>query len=452
LISVSPGGVFAQAGGRAAVIAKQQIRAELAASITDGKLSRIEQRSILLKGKKVLSPDQLRGLLATTNRLVGSTSHIPGEISEDIFDEQSFEKIGRATLTRTNSKEYADTAAYEESLKAADEPLKIDASPFKEEIVPIQPAKPLSTMTPVQQFQKDCNDCDNDYDAGCGEEVGDCGSLPAYECKLFNYMPMLYSDVMSNISLTTSVDAFKGPMDLDNTNGNFGINFAFNSGIPVFKQRGVGIQVGTSGVLSDFHGTNFTGSTIRQQNFTTVGIYRRNPSMARGVNFGFAFDWLRDQYYASVDMSQWRVQLSYELNSYEEVGILACIPNDGETVVLGNGVSERFKPVAYGNLFYTRNWKSGRSLTGWIGVAEEPGAFIFGGSGRIPLTERLALVGNLNYVLPSASGVGGQDEEMWNMSMGIELRPSPMTRRCGSSRFAPLFSLANNGTFAIRRY
>ena len=60
---------------------------------------------------------------------------------------------------------------------------------------------------------------------------------------------------------------------------------------------------------------------------------------------------------------------------------------------------------------------------------------------------------NLNYVLPSASGEAGQDEEMWNVSMGIELTPRWSTNHCrNASNYAPLFPLANNGTFAVRRF
>jgi hypothetical protein len=55
--------------------------------------------------------------------------------------------------------------------------------------------------------------------------------------------------------------------------------------------------------------------------------------------------------------------------------------------------------------------------------------------------------------LPNISGEGGQDEELWAVSLGIELTPRPRTNRCGSaSPYAPLFPLANNGSFGVRRY
>jgi len=438
------GDVLAQSSGRAAVAAKQKVRTAMVRALADGKLTRIERHSIMLKGKAALSPSELANLQSTLDRAASRTSAVPEVEEQSPLVSQLMETAGLADRESVEADDRAETVAYMRSLQAAN-----GESPFKEEtpegeaVESPRPIQPIPTDDPVEQFNQYCNECIDE----CSEPIDSCGGGFS-----FGGMPVLCGDAWQNLRLTTSIDAFKGPMDLDNTNGNFGINFGINSGIAAVRRFGVGIQAGTSGVISDFHGTNFTGATTRQQNFTTVGIYRRNPFQARGVNFGFAYDWLHDKYYASFDMSQWRVKLSYELNPFEEFGLVAAIPNDGETVTLGDSTLERFKPVAYGNLFYTRHWSSGSSLTTWIGIAEEPGEFIFGGSGRIAMTERLSLVGNLNYVLPSASGVGGQDEEMWNVSIGIELRPGRMARECGNNRFAPLFSLANNGTFAIRRY
>jgi hypothetical protein len=55
-------------------------------------------------------------------------------------------------------------------------------------------------------------------------------------------------------------------------------------------------------------------------------------------------------------------------------------------------------------------------------------------------------------VLPSASDVRGQDEEMWNVSLGIEITLGHGRNHCLARGLAPMFPLANNGTFAVRRF
>ena len=47
--------------------------------------------------------------------------------------------------------------------------------------------------------------------------------------------------------------------------------------------------------------------------------------------------------------------------------------------------------------------------------------------------------------------LGGQDEEMWNVSLGLELIPGRCGNRCRDHRFTALFPLADNGSFAVKR-
>lgn len=342
----------------------------------------------------------------------------------------------------------AKTASFEELAEPRDADLAKPTdqeNPFHEEALPevFQPMDDATLAFPEGlEGYEDCEDCEG------GEMLGGCGLFPGGPAASVCYLP--------DIRLSTSVEAFKGPLDLDNRNGNFGLQFAVNAGFPLAKRLGIGVQAGTSGVLSDFQGTQFTGSTIRSQNFTTVGLFQRVPLGARRLKWGFAFDWLYDDYYSSLQMSQWRVKLGYELNCCNEIGISARIPNDGDLAKLGDGIEqpyfERFKPVAQGLFYYNHSWATGPSTTAWLGIVDEPGEMIFGGDARLPLTCSWALVGNFNYVLPSASGAAGQDEEMWNVSIGIEFTPGWIGNHSLVKKFSPMFPLANNGTFAIRRY
>lgn len=53
---------WAQRSGRSVVAGRQQVRAALAVAMADGKLTAVEQYSILQKGKKLLSPVELQDL------------------------------------------------------------------------------------------------------------------------------------------------------------------------------------------------------------------------------------------------------------------------------------------------------------------------------------------------------------------------------------------------------
>lgn len=258
------------------------------------------------------------------------------------------------------------------------------------------------------------------------------------------------------IQFSATADAFQGPMDLDGINGNFGVRFAVNAALPLSRAYGIGVQAGTSGGMSDFHGTQFTGSRIRSQNFTTVGLFQRLCLGQGAVKYGFAFDWLFDDYYANFTLSQWRVKLGWEVSPVAEIGLWASIPNDGDDALLGAGTEyptvDYFKPFAQGNLYWTRCWLNGTTTTAYVGIAAEPGEWVFGGNARIPMGGSLAVVGNLHYILPSADGWAGQEEEVWNLGLGFEWTPGPCANQCCVGKFSPLFRLADNGTMAVRRY
>ena len=459
--------VFAQRSGRSVAAARQQVRAALLVAIADDKLSPLEERSILRKGKRLLTPAELAGLrrkldVLSAEQEASPTLASPTVAGKDRIEQnapdKSVEPIAQTAVTAAGKKELAESVAYNEPADSGDEPVdQADEGgvPASEEN-PFQDEQPLESPSQLQDLTTMAAEDFPTVAETYGEIAADCGMLAGCFGNFFEGFDAGCCDDTTLISLSTTVDAFKGPMDLDNRNGNFGLQFGVNAGFPLAKRLGIGVQAGTSGVLSDFHGTQFTGSEIRAQNFTTVGLYHRIPLGGAQLKYGFAFDWLYDDYFADLKMSQWRVKLAYDLTPCSEIGIWSCIPDEGDTVRLGvvgaRQTFERFKPVAQGNLYFSRCLGNGTALTGWIGLAEEPGQFVFGGDARIPISPQWSFVGNFNYVLPSASDVRGQDEEMWNVSMGIEFTLGRGRNHCLTRRFAPMFPLANNGTFAIRRY
>ena len=424
--------VAAKPTGRMAVAGRHQIRAELIAAMADGKLSERERKSILVKAKQLLTPNDLHSLefRQTLSRLSArNKTPLPPKTHKDTPNNGE-DKPAEAKQPEAKQPDRSDTKRVTQAtLMVPDSKKPASGKPASGKSANGKPASGKPAKTVSFDESATLGSKENPF----REETPDKG----YEEETFTLMDdptvlfeegravlddfnAFYAESWRHVAFSTSVDAFKGPLDLDNLNGNFGFQFGVNGGFPVAKQLGIGIQLGTSAVLSDLHGSQFTGSTIRNQSFTTVGLFQRNPLRARRLNWGFAFDWLVDDYYAKLDMTQWRVKLGYELSRCNEIGIWATIPDDGDNARLDHGdeviTNERFKPVAQGVLYQHRYWAGGTTTTAWIGIVEEPGEFVFGADARVPFGSRMSLFGNFNYVLPSSNGTPGR------------------TRRCGTCR------------------
>ena len=172
------------------------------------------------------------------------------------------------------------------------------------------------------------------------------------------------------------------------------------------------------------------------------------------LTWGFAYDWLFDNYYDDFNFGQWRVKAAWEFNPCDEVGILTTLPEHGSTGTIPNffGTVDvlNFRPITQGYVYWRHTWDNNASLTGRFGVAERPGEFVFGGESRVPLTKNLALTGDFSYIRPdTGGGPVGQTQEVWNVSVGIEIVLGGIGRGC-ASRFQPFLPVANNGSMAVR--
>jgi len=450
---------FAQGDQRAVVVGRQRIQADLNAAIADGRLTRIEQYDILLNARDSLSDADLLILQRTMDRLgeeyAAPSRSLREELAERIGREnKSSDQTISARTTRAGSIDGKDasatdpnateTVAYEQPSELlgssnGDASLVSRENPFQEE--DLQPTAETGSADSEVFF--------DDPAVGCGPWGGGGRfGLLAHPFVLVQCLPL-------DVRFSTAIESFKGPMDLDNQNGNFGTSFAVNAGVLVLKRWGVGIQGGASDILSNFHGTRLTGEEIRSQNFTTVGLFQRVPFGDGKVKWGFAYDWLHDDYFDSITLGQWRVKLAYELNCVSEIGIWANIPERGDNAWIDDGDeqnhSERFESVAQGNFYLRHFWENGAETTHWLGLAEKPGGFIIGSSGRIPMGNYLSLIGNFNYIAPNEDGVNGQDKEMWQMAIGIEITPGGRTHGWRDQASTPVLPLANNAAFAVRR-
>ncbi len=437
---------------RQLVAARETIRAELATALSHGELTRLDQYRILLHAKEILPPEDVQGLARTMDRLARSNRSTPAAGVDQAAGQVSDDRAVPAGYTAppdspTNYGELAIAPKPGEPLSAA------SGNPFREEVPGDQKAmttvreefpdqKPMTAMDADSMFE--------DYEAGL---LSGDGSF-AENCE------SVWHQTWSNLSMFGAVEAFKGPIDLFAPNGNFGFGFGFNAGIPLAYKWGVGVQAGMSTTETDFQGS-FDSSAIdtptsksRNQMFTTIGLFQRLPFHGTTVLWGFTHDWLQDDYYANMRFAQWRVKLGVEWSPCNETGIWAAMPDHGVSVPLSYGPDQPyttvdFRPMAQGNLYWRHMWSSGLTTTAQVGVAQEPCNFIFGGEARMPVCDRLSLVGNFNYVMPRGAGLLGQYDEMWNVTLGFEFIPGGVHHHMGY-RFAPVLPVGDNGNFAIR--
>jgi len=252
-----------------------------------------------------------------------------------------------------------------------------------------------------------------------------------------------------DISAFYNYSAFKGPLDLDGLNGNFGSRVGVFGSVPVYAPLGIAAQLGSSYGWYDWKGTLYTGDGDRTQNFNTAGLFQRT---AFGLNYGATYDWLLDDYYADFHFEQVRAAVSYNLNPCNEIGVWAAMPTRKDSATLGvPPVNNTFEPVLQGNLFWRKVWNNHATTNTFIGWCEEPSDFSFGSSVQFPLNDCVAVNGGLQYIWPGSGSNTGREEEIWTISLGLVFYPGTATSAATSS-LRPLLAMPDNGNFAIRRH
>jgi hypothetical protein len=259
---------------------------------------------------------------------------------------------------------------------------------------------------------------------------------------------------LDDLSLFLGLDGSKAPEDLG-INANFGLRGAVNWGLPLWEEHGLGLQVGSAinysqtavRVLRSVDGTR-----DRTQVFTTVGLFQRT---AFGLNWGLVYDFLDERYYEGLDLSQWRGQVGYALDDRNEVGIWGTLHDRGDHGTVA-GESFHLRSITQGNFYWRHIWCNEMVTRIWAGIAEEHGRFVlvapgntpvhhpfvFGADLYVPITDRLSLWGEANFITPNDTGTV-------TATLGFAFYPGAGAKRTVRSLFAPLLPLANNATFAV---
>lgn len=290
-------------------------------------------------------------------------------------------------------------------------------------------------------------------DESCGQCCDPCG--PCYMKRFGGYLSSSAADgaFCENLSLFTGKQGFKGPVD-QGLNGDFGYHAGGNWSFPLLPSMGVGFQIGGNLIASDFEGRSGPLGHRRFQFFGTMGVFRRAVG-GRGFQGGAVVDYLRDDFYIQMDLTQVRAQASYQY-CYHEVGFWGAFQGNTSTH-RGSFFPDEplqtfsFQATSQYNAFYRYQFCNGTYCRTWAGLSDH-GDGIFGSDATVYISPKVGLLATYNYLLPRDGGdVPLNVKESWNLTIALVWYPG--YKKCDSwtNPYRPLFYVADNGWFFVRQ-
>ncbi len=398
------------ASNRAPLMSPGFIDSLIDVAMRDGMLDRSEREMIMGQAERGLTPRQVADLTARLNSLPTSTA-ARVQLGQPVA-------IGADTSAAAT----INTISLEE--------------PAQEEPVPAPrvAAKPAASGGAASSCSKKCG-------------VDSCSSC-----------------LLDNFYVFSVVDAWRGPLD-GNQSNNFGGRIGFNGGVPLVRACGIGAQMGMSYGAYDAHGrfdlaAETETSAVEEQWFFTTGVFKHcnlsNACQPDRVSWGVVYDRMitdnTSAATAELSIGQFRGQIGYACNETREVGLWGSISDGSDESFSAIGAKHTTRSIDQLNMYCRRIWSTGADTRAFIGIAEEPGSFVVGANGQLPLNDSWAVFSGFEYILPSTSGgPPGFRDEIWNVSAGIAFYPGGGAIRksvCGPS-WQPLLPVADNGSFAL---
>lgn len=238
------------------------------------------------------------------------------------------------------------------------------------------------------------------------------------------------------------VQGFTGPINRGSS-GSFGFHEGVNFGRPLCG--GLAGQVGVRITHSNLSGSALVNDT-RNQVFVTAGLFHRSYE---GLQCGVAFDYLSDDWYAHLDLTQLRGEMSYSFCGRGDLGFAFRQSLSTDTIQRGVRM-ETYESTDVYSVFYRRRLQpcqlaEGRIYAGLTGVGDG----LIGADIVLPITPSVSLDSGFTYLIPEEpADNGGTLNESWNVYVSLVFRPG-----CGSSLgcYRPLMRVADNGSFLVDR-
>ncbi len=245
---------------------------------------------------------------------------------------------------------------------------------------------------------------------------------------------------------------FRGPVD-QGVNGDFGYHGGGNWAMPLLEARGIGYQIGLNYLGSDFAGRSGPLGHRRAQLFATTGVFRR-ALCGTGFQGGAVLDYLHDDYYVTMDLTQVRAEISYQYH-YHEVGFWGAFQgntsNEWGQIPGQARQLYSFQANSQYNIFYRYEMPNGTVARTWAGMTAY-GDGIFGSDTTVRISNKMGLMASYNFLVPrSDPNVSNNTKEAWNVTFSVVWYPG--YNRCDSWKnpYRPLFYTANNGWFFVRQ-
>ncbi len=256
-----------------------------------------------------------------------------------------------------------------------------------------------------------------------------------------------------NLSVFTGKQGFKGPVD-QGINGNFGYQVGGTWGMPLVDSLGIGYQVGADFLVSDLEGRSGVMGHRRTQFFFTTGVFRRAVG-DRGLQGGAVLDYLRDDFYINMNLTQVRSELSYYFCGHD-VGFWGAFQTNTSTQWATTPFAPTLQQYSYQansqfNAFYRYQFCNGTYMRGWAGLTGH-GDGILGSDATVRISPRLGLVASFNHLIPrNDPTISDNVKESWNLTINLVFYPG--YKRCDSwqNPYRPLFYTADNGWFLVRK-
>ena len=122
-----------------------------------------------------------------------------------------------------------------------------------------------------------------------------------------------------------------------------------------------------------------------------------------------------------------------------------------DTVTFG-GVTNQLQLVNQYNLFYRYTSSYGSQARFWGGITNN-NLGIAGADFRVPMSNRLDLVGGFNYIVPHNGNTNnGFLQESWNLEMNMVWYFGRRRDGVHNTPFRPLFNVADNGTMMFQPF
>jgi hypothetical protein len=286
--------------------------------------------------------------------------------------------------------------------------------------------------------------CDHSCEGDCFACGGVCFACGGVEEENF----------WDTISLFGGLEGSKQPQDFG-INAHFGGRAAVNGGLPLWREYGLGLQLGTS--------INATGNAVqvmervegttgRFQSHTTITLFQRTSG---GLVWSAGHDFLYQDYYDNFFLGQWRGRVGQTFWESDELGLkgsLRSFSDDGDFL----GIPLSLRPLNQGAIYWQHRWPNLAQISCWTGLSEGHAeanvalgdlprtgtAFLFGSDLYIPLNNCVALFGEANFIMPADTGTV-------DAYLGIEFYPWGGARRGRRATFAPVMPVAGNPTMSV---